>query len=240
MKKTMIIALVSIIFGLGAQAANIPDSTHVVSSDVKVYVGDSLFVLPREMGVMKEHHNKVSKWSKIVGKVAGVASMAGVAGTMLGTSAGSLSGIQTATTVISSAGVIETAADAADKFAGMHGLDIVLTPAHSPFVIKAKGKDVNVLITLSPDRTPEEEVRVIAFDVEKNERHIQWWNMSYPLLSSKKGKKAGYKVFTWKQTGENTYIVTIPADVTEPGEYAIVMRDAGIAASIPVPTFRIE
>lgn len=236
----MIIALVSMMFGLGVHATTVADTTQVVSSAVKMYVGDSLVILPREMGVMKEHHNKVSKWSKIVGKVAGVASMAGVAGTILGTSAGSLSGIQTATSVISSAGVIETAADAADKFAGMHGLDVVLTPAHSPFATKAKGKDVNILITLSPGRTPEDEVRVITFNVEKNERHIQWWNMSYPLLSSKKGKKAGYKVFTWTQTGKNTYIITIPADVTEPGEYAIVMRDAGVAASIPVPTFRIE
>ena len=240
MKKTMIIALVSIIFGLGAQAANIPDSTHVVSSDVKVYVGDSLFVLPREMGVMKEHHNKVSKWSKIVGKVAGVAGAAGFAGTMIGVSSGSIGGIHAATTVMSSSSAVESMAGAADAFSGMHGYDIVLTPAHSTFALKSKGKDVNFLVTLPSGHTPEDLIRIITFDVEKNERHIQWWNMSYPLLSSKKGKKAGYKVFTWKQTGENTYIVTIPADVTEPGEYAIVMRDAGIAASIPVPTFRIE
>jgi hypothetical protein len=243
MKRIMIIALMSTMFGMGVYADSVNDSIPTqenITSDIKLFVGDSLVTLPREVGTLQRHQNKVSKWAKITGKVAGVAGSLGALGTVVGAHAGSISGARAGLTALSSATTVSTIADATDAFAGMEGYDIVLTPAQSTVAIKADGKDVRILYTTVYQKTPDETVRIIKFAKDKKERRFQWFNYSYPLLTSKKAEKSGYIVFKWQKTGENTYIITIPAEVVKPGEYAIVSGETVSISAIPAPTFRIE
>lgn len=243
MKRIMIIALMSTMFGMGVYADLVNDSIttqEYITSDIKLFVGDSLVTLPREVGTLQKHQNKVSKWAKITGKVASVAGSLGALGTVVGAHTGNLSGARAGLTAISSASTVGTIADATDAFAGMEGYDIVFTPAQSTVAIKSDGKDVRILYTTVYQKTPDETVRIIKFAKDKKERRFQWFNYSYPLLTSKKAEKSGYIVFKWQKTGENTYIITIPAEVVKPGEYAIVAGEAISATTIPAPTFRIE
>lgn len=243
MKRIMIIALMSTMFGLGLFAET-NELTKFVSenptSEVKIFDGDSLVTLPREVGSLQRHQNRVSKWAKITGKIADVASSAGMLGTVIGANTGGLSGLNAGMTTISTASTVGSIANATDAFAGMEGYDIVLTPAQSTVAIKSAGKDVRILYTTVYQKTPDETLRIIKFEKDKKERRFQWFNYSYPLLSSKKAEKSGYVVFKWEKTGENTYIITIPAEVVKPGEYAIVSGDAITATGIPAPTFRVE
>ena len=243
MKKLMIIALVSTMFGLGAAAettAVTETSTEKITSDMKIYIGDSLVSLPREIGSIQKHQNKVSKWAKITSKVAGIAGSAGMLGAVVGAHSGSVSGFQAGVAALSTASTVETAADATNFFAGMEGLDIVVPSAHSPMVIKAPGSDIRILFTTTSPKSPDEIVRVVKFEQDKKERRLQWVNYSYSLLSSKKAKKSGYKIFDWEKTGDNTYILTLSVSELTPGEYAVMTNDISNVMAIPTPTFRIE
>ena len=239
----MIIALMTTMFGMGVYADSVNDSIPAqehITSDTKLFVGDSLVTLPREVGTLQKHQNKVSKWAKITGKVAGVAGSLGALGTVVGAHTGNLSGARAGLTAISSASTVGTIADATDAFAGMEGYDIVLTPAQSPFAIKSAGKDVRILYTTVYQKSPDETVRIIKFEKDKKERRFQWMNFSYPLLSSKKAEKSGDRIFDWEKISDNTYILTLPADIAKPGEYAIVSGETVSISAIPAPTFRIE
>lgn len=118
--KKIIYTLLLVVISMGMYAAE-TDSvvTKKPTSDVKVYVGDTLYTMPREVGTLQKHRNKVSKWARIAGNASSVVGAAGMLGSMVGAHSGSLSGFSSGMIASSSATVVGRAAEAADSFGGM-------------------------------------------------------------------------------------------------------------------------
>ena len=83
---------------------------------------ESFDALPKENGEIQKHQNKVSKFAKLVGGISRIAGAAGVLGV---TTAGSATGVVNGIKVMSAAQGVASAADATNVLAGVEGMDIV-------------------------------------------------------------------------------------------------------------------
>jgi hypothetical protein len=195
-------------------------------------------ILPKENGEIQKHQNKVSKWAKIAGAASRVAGAAGVLGAA---TSSSMSGVMTGAKVVGAASSVSSAASAADILAGAEGMDIVFNGGSSAYVVKGAGKEVQLLIKGENNETdPMEVYRIVRFVKNKKDRRIQWMQFEPALIGSEKAEEAGYVNFTGHKYGEQSYLLTIPAEEMKKGEYGIFYLSLITASAVPVGTFSVK
>lgn len=204
-----------------------------------ILTSDSTYAtLPKESGTVGKHQNKVSKWSKIVGRVADVAGAGGMIGVA---TAGSLGGVVTGVRVMGAAGGVANAAGAVNGLAGSAGMDIIFNGGHSDYTVAADGNAVRLLIKAETNEyDPLECYRIVRFNASKKERRIQWLELEPALIGSKDAEKAGYVQFSGHKYGEHSYLLEIPASELKKGEYGVVFMSIATATTVPVGTFRVN
>ncbi|MBR6492200.1 MAG: hypothetical protein IKT02_07740 [Bacteroidales bacterium] len=234
MKKVLL--LVAIMATIGAQA-QVPEPEFVNS--YCIVTGESTYdVLPKENGTIQKHQNKVSKFAKLAGGLANVASSVGVASAV---TSGSVSGMMNGVKMVGVAGSVGSAVDMADMLAGAVGMDIVFEGGSSTYQVKGAGKEIQLLIRgENNEKDPMELYRIVRFNTSKKERRIQWMEFKPALIGSAEEKKAGYVTFSGHKYGEQSYMLTIPADEVKKGEYGIFYMNIISATAIPVGTFCIK
>ena len=170
------------------------------------------------MGEVKPHRNKVSKFSRLVKKAAGVASagafIGGVTGGLVG---GSMNAISTAGNVLSTAGTVSTASDIANSLAGIEGKDIAFKGKKSTYKVKNMKGGIRILAEINTTGdNPMEIFRVVRFF------------------------EHGFLGFTGGKCGENRFVLNIPENQLKSGEYGIFFLDIMSALALPVGTFSIK
>ncbi|MDE6285112.1 MAG: hypothetical protein K2M17_05140, partial [Bacilli bacterium] len=110
----------------------------------------------------------------------------------------------------------------------------------SSFVIKS-GEPVRVIFKEENNNIdPLDLVRVVKFKKSKKERRIQWLNISSSLLGMEKAEKNGYLKFDGCKYGDSSYLLTIPAEELDKGEYGIIMGSGAESTVIPIVTFSVQ
>lgn len=238
MKKYLLsVALILASMGVGAQEVRVAEPEFINS--YCILTSDStLEVLPKESGTVGKHQNKVSKWSKFVG---GAADIAGAAG-MVGIGTGSLSDMATGARVMTTASGVANAAETVNGLASSVGLDIIFKGGHSMYTMNIPEENIRLLIKAESNETdPMDCYRIVRFKASKKERRIQWLEWEPSLLGSKDAEKNGYVNFTGHKYGEQSYLLTIPAnEIQESGEYGIVFMSIATATTVPVGTFSVR
>lgn len=198
---------------------------------------DSTFKkLPKESGEFKKHESKTSKFAKIASGVADIAGSVGVGaalGGSLSTAVGAMQTMGAVSSVASTAGTL-------DMLAGYNGMDIVFQGKESSYSIPS-GSDIRIIYRAETnDIDPLDILRVVQFKKGKKDRRVQWMNLNSSLLGGDKERKNGYLPFDATKFGESSYLITIPAESLEEGEYGIVSPSMAEAAVIPIATFSIQ
>lgn len=193
-------------------------------------------VLPKESGEVQQHKNKVSKFAKI----AGAASKIGGAAGLLGMStAGSMSGVVAGARVVGTASSVGSMAGAANALAGAVGMDIVFKGGSSAYQVADASGGIRLLVKAdNNDHDPMDVYRIVKFRASKKERRIQWMEFEPALLGSGDASKAGFISFTGHKYGEQSYILEIPAEQLEKGEYGIFFY--GLSTVVPTGTFGVK
>lgn len=242
MKKSVFlsVAMMASVLCVDAQSLTVAEPEFV--NAYCILTSDSTYaVLPKENGTIGKHESKVKKWSKVVGKVANVASSVGVVGFHAAGASGSLSGMVAGARAVSSAASVGSAADAVSVLAGSEGMDIVFQGPHSAYTVQAGGGDIRLLIKSESNETdPMDSYRIVRFTSSKKDRRIQWMEFQPALLGSAEITEAGYINFTGHKYGEQSYLLTIPAAEVEEGEYGIFFMNIITAMAIPVGTFSVK
>lgn len=242
MKKSVFlsVAMMASVLCVDAQSLTVAEPEFV--NAYCILTSDSTYaVLPKENGTIGRHESKVKKWSKVVGKVANVASSVGVVGFHAAGASGSLSGMVAGARAVSSAASVGSAADAVSVLAGSEGMDIVFQGPHSAYSVQAEGGDIRLLIKGESNETdPMDSYRIVRFTTSKKDRRIQWMEFQPALLGSAEITEAGYINFTGHKYGEQSYLLTIPAAEVEEGEYGIFFMNIITAMAIPVGTFDVK
>lgn len=238
MKKIILnIVMLMAAMTAGAQEVTVAEPEFVNSYCILTGT-DSYDVLPKETGMVGQHQNKVSKWSKIAGKASLLGGAAGMIG--IGT-AGSLSGVVTGARVMTTASGVGSAASAVNGLAGSSGMDIVFKGGKSTYKIKDSSDGIRLLVKgENNEYDPMDCYRIVRFNASKKERRIQWMEIEPALLGSKDAEKAGYIQFAGHKYGEQSYILEIPASELKSGEYGIFYLSIASALAVPVGTFSIE
>lgn len=193
-------------------------------------------VLPKESGEIQEHKNKVSKWSKIAGAASRVAGAAGMIGM---STAGSVGGVVTGARVIGAASSVGQVAGAANALAGAVGMDIVFSGGKSSCQVKETSDGIRLLVKAEDnERDPMDIYRIVKFKTSKKERRVQWMEFQPALLGTGDAEKAGFISFTGHKYGEQSYILEIPAEQLEKGEYGIFFY--GLSTIVPTGTFSVK
>ena len=184
-----------------------------------IFTGDTTYErIPNEMGEVKPHRNKVSKFSRFVKKAASVAStgalVGGVTGGLVG---GSMNAISTAGNVLNTAGTVSTVSDVANSLAGIEGKDIAFKGKKSTYKVKNTKGGIRILAEVNTTGdNPMEIFRVVRFF------------------------EHGFLGFTGEKCGENRFILNIPENQLKSGEYGIFFMDIVSALAIPVGTFSVK
>ena len=198
----------------------------------------TLDVLPKENGSLQKHMNKVSKWAKIASHAS---SIVGAAGALGGIAGGSTSALMTGAKVAGSAVSVSSAAGAVDGLAGAEGMDIVFEGGSSEYTVKRSGNSIRLLIKAeNNEKDPMETYRIVKFVNSKKDRRIQWMEFKPSLIGTEETEKGGYVGFTASKYGEQSYLLTIPADKVENGEYGIFFMSIITSMAIPVGTFSVN
>lgn len=198
----------------------------------------TLAILPKESGSIQKHENKAKKWTKIIGGAADVVGAVGMVGAY---TSGSLSGAVTGIRAAGTAASVGHAADAVGGLTGAAGMDIVFNGKSSAYTVTRDGKDARLLIKgENNEQDPMELYRIVRFKASKKDRRIQWMEFQPALIGTKETQKAGYVGFTGHKYGEQSYILTIPAEELEKGEYGIFYMSIISATAIPVGTFSVK
>lgn len=203
-----------------------------------ILTSDSTYAtLPKESGFIGKHENKTKKLSRLVG---GVADLAGAAG-IIGIGSGSVSGITAGVKILTTASGVSSAAQTVSALAGYEGMDIIFKGGNSPYSLKANGKDIHLIIKGEENEIdPVEIYRIVRFSASKKERRIQWFEWEPALLGSDDARKSGYINFSGKKYGKQSYLLTIPSNEIEKGEYGIFFMNIITATAIPVGTFSVK
>ncbi len=193
-------------------------------------------VLPKESGEIQEHKNKVSKWAKIAGAASRVAGAAGVLGM---STAGSMGGVVAGARVVGTASSVGQVAGAANALAGAVGMDIVFDGGKSTYQIKDVSGGIRLLVKAEDnEHDPMDIYRIVKFKSSKKERRVQWMEFQPALLGTGDAAKAGFISFTGHKYGEQSYILEIPAEQLEKGEYGIFFY--GLSTIVPTGTFSVK
>ena len=238
MKKIMIsIAMVLTTVSACAQEVKVAEPEFINS--YCILTSDSTYAtLPKESGSIGRHQNKVSKWSKIIG---GAADIIGAGGMIGAATAGSVGGVINGVRVMGGAAGVASAVGTVSSLAGSSGMDIIFKGGHSSYTLNADGCDVRLLIKgENNDAAPMDNYRIVRFKDSKKERRIQWIEFESSLIGSDETKKAGYVQFEGHKYGNQSYLLTIPANEMEKGEYGIFFMSIITATAIPVGTFSVK
>jgi len=193
-------------------------------------------VLPKESGEIQEHKNKVSKWAKIAGAASRVAGAAGVLGM---STAGSMGGVVAGARGVGTASSVGQVAGAANALAGAVGMDIVFDGGKSTYQIKDVSGGIRLLVKAEDnEHDPMDIYRIVKFKSSKKERRVQWMEFQPALLGTGDAAKAGFISFTGHKYGEQSYILEIPAEQLEKGEYGIFFY--GLSTIVPTGTFSVK
>ena len=238
MKKS-IFAIAMMLTAVSASAQEVKVAEPEFINSYCILTSDSTFAtLPKESGTIGKHQNKVSKWSKIIG---GAADIVGAGGMIGAATAGSVGGVINGVRVMGSAAGVANAAGTVSGLAGSSGMDIIFKGGHSSYSFKANGSNVRLLIKGENNETdPMDCYRIVRFKDSKKERRIQWIEFEPALIGSDETKKAGYVQFEGHKYGNQSYLLTIPADEMEKGEYGIFYMSIITATTIPVGTFCVK
>ena len=195
-------------------------------------------ILPKENGTIKKHQNKMSKFSKILGHASTLASAGGAIGAV---TSNSLVGAITGLKVMGTASAVGNAAGAVGGLTGAEGMDIAFDGGSSEYKVKNPNGDIRLLIKAeNNDIDPMEIYRIVKFKKTKKDRRIQWLEIKPALIGSSDSEKSGYIGFNASKYGEKSYLLTIPADKAEKGEYGIFFMSIITSTAIPVGTFSVE
>lgn len=237
MKNLITIAMMLTVGSASAQTVKVAEPEFINS--YCILTSDSTYVtLPKEQGTIGEHENKVKKITGIFGKVADVVGAGGMIGAA---TSGSVGGVINGVRVMGAAGGVANAANAVSGLAGSSGMDIIFNGGHSAYTIKADGKDVRLFIKGENNETdPMDTYRIVRFKTSKKERRIQWIEFESSLIGTAETKKAGYVQFKGQKYGNQSYLLTIPANELEKGEYGIFYMSIITATAIPVGTFSVK
>ncbi len=237
MKKIFFVASLFVaMVSASAQDVCVPEPEFVNSYFVLTSDSTSQ-LLPKEMGTIGAHTNKVKKYSKIVSKFADVAGSAGIVGmSMAGSSSGILAGLKTASTASS----VGTVAETTNALAGSNGMDIILDKGKSDYQAVPDSSGLRFVIRVeSNEYDPMDCYRIVRFKTSKKERRIQWLEFEADLLGTEDAQDAGYVGFTAHKYGEQSYLLNIPSEELTPGEYGIILTTIASPTFVPVGTFSV-
>ena len=237
MKNLIPIAMMLTVCSASAQTVKVAEPEFINS--YCILTSDSTYAtLPKEQGTIGEHVDKVRKITGIFGKVADVVGAGGMIGAA---TSGSVGGVINGVRVMGAAGGVANAANAVSGLAGSSGMDIIFNGAHSPFSFKTNDNDIRLLIKgESNEADPMDTYRIVRFKASKKERRIQWIEFESSLIGTVETKKAGYVQFKGQKYGSQSYLLTIPANELEKGEYGIFYMSIITATAIPVGTFSVK
>ena len=194
-------------------------------------------ILPTEIGSVKEHRNKVSKMMKLVKKAAGGASTVAAG---MGIAKGG-SAIGSAMKMMNTAGQVSAVGSMVDGLAGQVGNDIAFDGVQSAYKVKPGKKDIRILFVGETNENDFGELfRVVRFYEADGDRRIQWMEIKPQLLGKKETRKDGYIGFVCEKYRKRGFLITIPNNQLEKGEYGIVLSSAASSIGIPVPTFSVK
>lgn len=193
--------------------------------------------LPKETAQFKKHESKASKWAKIGGAAA---SVAGAAGLGVASASGSVGGLVGGLRTMGAASSVESIVGTIGSLNGFEGMDLVFPGVKSPYVVRAN-EDVRIILKVESNETdPMDFLRVCQLKTGKKDRKIRWMNYSPTLLGGEEERDNGYLAFDAKKYGKSSYLLIIPADQLEEGEYAIVSPSLVDAVVLPVATFSVK
>lgn len=243
MKKTIITFLAFFLCLSGYSQSLTQGSTfsipepEFVNSYVHVMSNENFTILPKEHGEFKKHESKWSKIAKAGSVVASVGVAVGGATIGLGNSAETVIGGLRTVGVASEVGNV---ANTVDVLAGFEGMDIVFKGKSSTYVVPG-GKELNILYrSSSNENDPQDMIRFVKFNSSSKERKIRWLNYSSSLLNTEEATKNGFLPFSAKKYGKSSYLITIPANIIEKGEYGIVVGTSAVSTVIPIATFSVQ
>lgn len=236
--KKLVISLAMLLASAGTFAQVTVEEPEFINS-YYILTSDSTYdVLPKENGTVTEHQNKVSKWTKLTGKVAGLASTAGVIGMR---TSGSLSGVLAGAKVVNAASDVASVASTASVLAGAVGMDIVFSGGSSPYKVKDVGNGIRLLVKGEDNETdPLDAYRIVRFSKSKKDRRIQWMEFQSSLLGSSEAEKGGYVSFSGHKYGEQSYLLDVPASELESGEYGIFYLSIISDTAIQISSFSVK
>lgn len=237
--KKMILSLVAFAVALSASADITVGEPEFKNSYIHLTSDSTFKKLPKETAQFKKHESKFGKIAKVAGAAATAAGAVGVGVASVGGSVGAVvGGLQTMGAASSVAGV----ASSVDMLAGFEGMDLQFGGKESSYAIPA-GENVRIIYRAESNETdPMDFLRVVQFKQGKKDRKIRWMNFNSALLGGEEERKNGYLPFEATKFGETSYLITIPAECLEEGEYGIVSPGMGIvdAVYMPVATFSIK
>lgn len=207
-----------------------------------ILTSDSTYdTLPKENGIVGKHESKAKGLLGRIGKVADVASSASGLGAVIGANVGSVGGVLTSVRVASTASGVGCLANSASSLAGSSGMDIIFKGKSSSYSYEKNGDDIRLLIKAeSNEEDPMGIYRIVKFNTSKKERRIQWIEFDSSFLGSDEASKGGFLNFVAHKYGEHSYLLTIPADEIEKGEYGIFYMSIITSTTIPVGTFSVK
>lgn len=241
MKNLLLTSVLASCFSMGmfAQTITVPEPEFVH----RYYhlTSDSTFnTLPKEHGEFKKHESKFSKLAKIGGKIADAAGSIGLGVAGIGASAGSIGTVVGGIQAANAAGGVASAVGTLDILGGMSGMDIVFPNKQSSYSIPS-GQPVRIIVREQDNQQdPLDIMRIVKFKKGKKDRKIQWMVLSSSVLGSEEASKNGYLAFDGEKYGDSSYLITVPTQNLEPGEYGIIIGNAVQATVIPVATFRVD
>lgn len=241
MKKLFITLGLSLsITGMYSQDLHFPEPEFINS--YCILTSDSTYdTLPKENGRIGTHENKTKGLLGKIGKVANAASSASGLGAVVGANAGNVGAALTGLQVASTASSVGSLASSASALAGSSGMDIIFEGKASSYTYNKNGEDIRLLIKAeNNEEDPAGIYRIVRFNTSKKERRIQWMEFDSSLLGSDKASDSGFLLFTGHKYGKQSYLLTIPADKIEKGEYGIFYLSIITATTIPVGTFSVK
>lgn len=225
-------------------------NSNVANAEVKVtepefinsyciLTSDSTYdVLPKESGTIAKHQSKSKGLFK---KIGGLSALAGAAGAIGTFTSGSVTGIVNGVRVMGTASAIGDAASTASSLACAQGMDIVFSGSSSAYSYAADGKDINLIIkAANNDEDPAGIYRIVKFVTSKKDRRVQWMEIEPAAFESADAKKGGYIPFTGHKYGQQSYLLSVPAQSIEKGEYGVFFLSISSATAIPVGTFSVK
>lgn len=240
--STVIASAMMILTPLVAGAQNTTNVSVPEPEFVNSYymlTSDSTYAeLPKENGSVKKHVSLGARIGKIASHVADVGAAAGGIGVYTSNSIG---GVVDGIKVMGTAANVGDAANAITNLAFAEGQDIVFGNTHSPYVVSQKGTPIRIVINNGSNSVdPRDMFRVVRFNTSKKDRKIRWQTITPSLFGTTKAEEIGYVNFSGHRYGNQSYVITIPANENKAGEYGIFYMTLASATDIPIATFSIQ